>query len=477
MSFRCYCGHGTCRIMVSRATMFRHKARRIVENSNARRWDEPNNDDPAAPELDIEHLDSAEYASAEEADIAHMMPESPTLPGWNDRVANVDSPQNDLILGELLLLYFETISTYKLSDAAAKAIYTLMELCLPPDSNSASYQQSKNMLDQIHTQRVIKVDLCPKDCIAYINCKHPKLAHYKHYHRTHCPACGADRKITVNGKTRAAKTGYFLPLGPYLRDCFKQDHMANERSQTDGPTQPPGHVSKSTGWHKKVSGNPRMNIDHRNKALIGMADGIPMFRDYNANSVTPIALRDANLTHAQSIRFRNIHLSGLYPHEFWHKGQDETRWAKTKRAPKTLRPLMYALCDDLLQWEDGQAMTDTSLHLEDPEREFTLRCILLYWCGDYPGLAEATGFTHGQHKRMCHWCEYLAGPKSSGLNRMIYKDYRWSVNTEHDFIHSSNPFLCQYIGFWYRVYGSIIIKPVFYLRNRFVYKIKTGLIT
>jgi hypothetical protein len=35
--------------------------------------------------------------------------------------------------------------------------------------------------------------------------------------------------------------------------------------------------------------------------------------------------------------------------------------------------------------------------------------VLLYWTGDYPALAQISGFCHGTpNNGMCHWCEIAA---------------------------------------------------------------------
>ena len=99
---------------------------------------------------------------------------------------------------------------------------------------------------------MVKIETCPNDCVAFIDCKHHKLSHYKHEHRQCCPTCGADRWLTrEDGKKRAAKTVYHLPVGPWLRDLFRDAEVAPFLAW-DYVEQPPGHVTKSRGWHVKV---------------------------------------------------------------------------------------------------------------------------------------------------------------------------------------------------------------------------------
>lgn len=120
---------------------------------------------------------------------------------------------------------------------------------------------------------------------------------------------------------------------------------------------------------------------------------------------------------------RLVHLSGLYPSHFWTIGEASKSWERVERKPKTLQPLMHALVDDLLHWEDGGWVVDHSADDDDPDRLFFLRCILLYWCGDYPGQGEASGFSHAaSSSKACHWCEE-AGVYSNGLHRMVFGGY------------------------------------------------------
>ena len=52
-----------------------------------------------------------------------------------------------------------------------------------------------------------------------------------------------------------------------------------------------------------MTSNPRMNGDTRNQGLVGMADGIPLFRDKSSRSVVPIMFRTVNLPHGLSMQF------------------------------------------------------------------------------------------------------------------------------------------------------------------------------
>jgi hypothetical protein len=350
-------------------------------------------------------------------------PTTETPSAWNEPIYHVNDPQNDIILGELVMMFYEIMSAYNLTDESCKKFFDLINTILPENSNKSSFAEAKSHLERAHKSRVIVVPLCPNDCIAYINCQHPTLAHYKHDHRTFCHVCKEERYITINGKRQNRKVGYYLPMGKWLRDIFASKELETERDQHTGMPQPPGHVSHSKGWHDKVTANPKMAGESRNQALIGLADGIPIFKNKNSLGVTPIAFRSANLPDSISMKFRHIHLAALYPHEFYKPGKRPGTHIRKRRKPKSLNPLMYMLADDLLHWEDGCMVTDTSLHQDDPRREFKLSTVLLYWTGDYPGLAEATGFAHGVHLKMCHWCE-IRGVYSKGISRSVFGNYR-----------------------------------------------------
>jgi len=78
--------------------------------------------------------------------------------------------------------------------------------------------------------------------------------------------------------------------------------------------------------------------------------------------------------------------------------------------------------DDLLFWYEGKMTVDYNLAEGDPGRNFLLRAVLLFWCGDYPGLGEATNFKHKGYNG-CHWCKDR-GVYSKSLGRMVLSNYR-----------------------------------------------------
>jgi len=176
--------------------------------------------------------------------------------------------------------------------------------------------------------------------------------------------------------------------------------------------------------YAQVVNNPLMNGDRRNQALVGMSDGIPMFRAKCSRCVVPIALRNANLPEHLGIKFRHIHLAALYPGEFWIV--QASKWKRVERKPKTIIPLLFLLADDLLHWQDGDYVSDSSMDLSNRSSSFLLRVCLLFWCGDYPGLAEMSGFLHGVPTNgMCHWC-LIKGKHNRETGSCLYGGYcRW----------------------------------------------------
>ena len=109
-----------------------------------------------------------------------------------------------------------------------------------------------------------------------------------------------------------------------------------------------------------------------------------------------------------------------------------------------MRAFMTVFVDELLWGEtDGFTTVDHSKPLGDPDRVFQLKVILLFWVGDYPGLAKCAAMKHaGAHA--CHWCKGFFYPHSPGHNVCIHnrrylrknhpyrKDPRWNCQEPRD---------------------------------------------
>ena len=216
---------------------------------------------------------------------------------WNIPVrGSPDDPESDcLLLGELLVSFFDWSVKHKPTDASAKSVHGLLSVLLPNDDKLPGWSKLKALLEQVYNNCVIEVHLCPNDCMSFFDCDHPELAHYRHSHRTKCLHCGAGRYVEdSDGVKKAAKVGYYFPLDTWMVSTFKNPAL-RPHLEFDVGKHPSGHVSFSKGWYDKVINNPHINAESRNQTVIGMSDGIPLFKDKNSRSVVPITLRLGNL--------------------------------------------------------------------------------------------------------------------------------------------------------------------------------------
>jgi hypothetical protein len=72
-------------------------------------------------------------------------------------------------------MFFEWMNAHKVTDACAKSVYTLLSTLLPADANGGSWAGAQKLLKAIYDRSVVSVQLCPNDCVAFYNCKHPKV--------------------------------------------------------------------------------------------------------------------------------------------------------------------------------------------------------------------------------------------------------------------------------------------------------------
>ena len=253
----CKCNWIHCNKRVSVSTMYRHRLKYTLERDYPPRQ--------APRPMPVEETFNFDDPPADCN--APPLPPPPTnlcedaVPSWNDPVfpLNGNKPP-DIILGELILIYFEWMSANKVSNACAEGAATMMRQLMPTDANGIEWQGAQRLLNAIYNHSVVSVDICPNDCISYYDCKHPKMAHYKHAHRTWCPHCGADRKLThKDGTIRSAKKGYYLPCGTWLHDLFRIPDLAKELNSDTASPRPPGHASASRGWKQKV---PQLHHQH-----------------------------------------------------------------------------------------------------------------------------------------------------------------------------------------------------------------------
>jgi hypothetical protein len=123
----------------------------------------------------------------------------------------------------------------------------------------------------------------------------------------------------------------------------------------------------------------------------------------------------------------NCHLSLLSANEFWEVDADAGILRRKVRGPKSLRPHLTVIVDDLVRaYVKGVATIDSSIPPGIDGREFRCRVCLLFWTGDYPAQAAVSG----THSKTCHWCEKQSF-YAEGTNRSIWNQYRQYLPQGH----------------------------------------------
>ena len=165
-----------------------------------------------------------------------------------------------------------------------------------------------------------------------------------------------------------------------------------------------------------------MNKESRNQSVVGCTDGVPLFKD-KVRGAWPVVFRDGNLPSALGNLMRNCHIVSIQGSEFISLNEETNMMEKIVRAPKSLNPIMEIVGRVMHRlYHTGCRIIDTSEPVDSPDRVFTCRLVMLFWCGDYPGQALISGFTHkGYH--FCHWCHSM-GWWDGTTNRMIIDDFR-----------------------------------------------------
>jgi hypothetical protein len=261
--------------------------------------DEVDDVDPTEDDVDPTE-DDEEASPAEDEDVPCFLNPDPILPPlnareldtcffdmWEKRLNVNDENDDGAQLGELLIMYFDWMTSHKVTLTCARGVHALLTLMVPKATTSMpqKYATINSMLTAVYNHNVQVVHLCPNDCIAYWDATHPKLlveddsipalaSGYKHAHRNFCPKCLAERYITVNGVQVPAKKGYFFDPDNYLTGIFRDVDAAKTpyRSRGFGMHQP-GHTAHSHGYYRKMEQDENMRGELRNIALIAMADG------------------------------------------------------------------------------------------------------------------------------------------------------------------------------------------------------------
>ena len=187
----------------------------------------------------------------------------------------------ELTGAHVTLILLDWMSSQKVSDAAARAVWSMVSALLPEDAEMPSFYSVKQRLRKYEDQAVRRIEICPNDCIAYYNTEHLTGAHaQRHVHRSRCPVCATPRYVTdpKTGRTLPAKSMYHFPLAPFVRALHDRPELAKHLWHDCGDN-PEGHVTRSRGFRQKVTKTPHMSVDNRNLALIGTTDGVPFFDD------------------------------------------------------------------------------------------------------------------------------------------------------------------------------------------------------
>ena len=307
-------------------------------------------------------------------------------------------------LGEVLYYMFEWVARNKATDAAAGSAWAMLAEVLPPKNFPQQYTYVKAMVERYVRDKVTTIDLCPNGHIAYWDCTSAPLRAFRHAHKQECPQCGVSRYVMVKtryGMQRKARAKmYYLGVGRYFQDMFRQPDIAVRLDYTQGGKHP-GSIKNSRGFHRKVFSNPVMAGDGRNQAVIATADGVPLFKDMTARKGHPFMLRTANGGESLQKDLYKAHLFGYIPCETWDAAEDGSA-ERIVGAPASLQPMMAVFADEMYRlYEEGMWIEDFSRHLNDPTRWFRMRVVLLLMIGDYPGLGEITDMRSSSPAHIC----------------------------------------------------------------------------
>ena len=162
---------------------------------------------------------------------------------------------------QVLLLFLDWVSTHKVTDAAAQTVWGLLTACCPVGEDLPTFWAVKRMLQKSESRVVQRIDICQNDCIAYYNTRHlPAGVASRNAHRTHCPECNAKRYIDdpVTGTKQAVKVVYHFPMAPFVRGLYARPDLVPHLFHDCG-NQPPGHITRSRGFRRKVTDNAHIN--------------------------------------------------------------------------------------------------------------------------------------------------------------------------------------------------------------------------
>lgn len=116
----------------------------------------------------------------------------------------------------------------------------------------------------------------------------------------------------------------------------------------------------------------------------------------------------------------NVHMGMVGASEHYENDPLTNILHRRIRSPKSLRPHLIVLSDDLYRaYNVGIKTIDYSYPREAPGRNFLCKVVLLFWTGDYPANALVSGI----HSKTCHWC-HVEAVYFPEVSRVCYGDYR-----------------------------------------------------
>ena len=304
-------------------------------------------------------------------------------------------------LSHVLAVMFAWMGRHKATDASAEDVWGMLAMLLPKKHNLPSFHYAKNILE-MHLARTMEViEICPCDRTAYWDFESAPLRSYNNSHRTRCPRKGCNLSRYVDVKTPYGlrslprKVMYYLPLKFWLQNLFRNEALVRHLHHDRGE-QPSGAVVNSRGFHEKITNNPHLNDESRNQGLIFMSDGVPYFKDKGSNRKGyPCGVRLANPPEAIGKALSMTHLVCLMSCEYWDKDPHTGKPKRETLAPKSMQLMLLRICDELHHlYYVGIRVVDFSLHQNNVDRVFILKCIILLWIGDYPGQGEISGFKY-----------------------------------------------------------------------------------
>ena len=162
---------------------------------------------------------------------------------------------------------------------------------------------------------------------------------------------------------------YHFPIEPFIRSLFLRPELVPSL-WFDCGQYPEGHSVRSRGFKAKVLDNPVMNQDHRNIALVGYSDGVPFFDDMRRGG-WPFMFKVANLPDGLSTKMANVHLGMMSANEYWELDEEAGILRRRIRAPKSLKPHLAVVVDDLLKaYTKGVKVRDSSVGRDLPGYQF-----------------------------------------------------------------------------------------------------------